>query len=401
MTELKNLSDLHASDQEALETILRVRPRWIANRIAAEALNLNQNVILHAGPSFDSTDQITAPILNSACAALVYENIAQNFNEAKRMILDGKVLLEAAQNYSTVVPLAGVVSASMWLHEIVDQKNPSNRAFSPINGGSGAAMRLGMYSSAVVSHLKWLNGEFIAVLNECEFQNLDLISIASGALAEGDDCHGRTMAATANLVDLLQPMLQESAPCALKFLQDSPSFFLNLWMAVCKCMLQSGAGIPECSLITAAGGNGFTVGIQLGGRPDKWITTDAQAPVGDLGEFPNNRALGAIGDSAIVDVAGFGAMAVSFSPAQQQTFENFLPDDAGRLPDLLLPRIHDGFGALNLRTGLCARVAMDKKSTPIVSLGIIDNTGVAGRIGGGIYRYPLTLFSRALDSLHA
>ena len=400
MTELKNLSELHASDQEALETILRVRPRWSANRVAAEALNLNQNVILHAGPSFESTDQITVPILNSACAALVYENIAQNFNEAKRMILDGTILLEAAQIYSTVVPLAGVVSASMWLHEIVDEQNPSNSTFAPINGGSGAAMRLGMYNSSVVSHLKWLNGEFIEALNECEFQNLDLISIASGALAEGDDCHGRTIAATANLVDLLQPMLQESTPCVLKFLQDSPSFFLNLWMAVCKCMLQSGTGIPECSLITAAGGNGSAVGIQLGGRPDQWITTDAQAPFGDLGEFPNNRALGAIGDSAIVDVAGFGAMAMSFSPVQQQTFENFLPKDAARLPELLLPRIHDGFGALNLRTGLCARVAMDQKSTPIVSLGIIDNTGVAGRIGGGIYRYPLTLFSRALDNLH-
>ena len=400
MTELKNLSELHASDQEALETILRVRPRWSANRVAAEALNLNQNVILHAGPSFESTDQITVPILNSTCAALVYENIAQNFNEAKRIILDGTILLEAAQNYSTVVPLAGVVSASMWLHEIVDEQNPSNSTFAPINGGSGAAMRLGMYNSSVVSHLKWLNGEFIEALNEYEFQNLDLISIASGALAEGDDCHGRTIAATATLVDLLQPMLQENTPCVLKFLQDSPSFFLNLWMAVCKCMLQSGAGIPECSLITAAGGNGSAVGIQLGGRPDQWITTDAQAPFGDLGEFPNNRALGAIGDSAIVDVAGFGAMAMSFSPVQQQTFENFLPKDAARLPELLLPRIHDGFGALNLRTGLCARVAMDQKSTPIVSLGIIDNTGVAGRIGGGIYRYPLTLFSRALDNLH-
>ena len=400
MTELKNLSELHASDQEALETILRVRPRWSANRVAAEALNLNQNVILHAGPSFESTDQITVPILNSACAALVYENIAQNFNEAKRMILDGTILLEAAQNYSTVVPLAGVVSASMWLHEIVDEQNPSNSTFSPINGGSGAAMRLGMYNSSVVSHLKWLNGEFIEALNECEFQNLDLVAIASGALAEGDDCHGRTIAATATLVDLLQPMLQENTPCVLKFLQDSPSFFLNLWMAVCKCMLQSGTGIPECSLITAAGGNGSAVGIQLGGRPDQWITTDAQALFGDLGEFPNNRALGAIGDSAIVDVAGFGAMAMSFSPVQQQTFEKFLPNDAGRLPELLLPCIHDGFGALNLRTGLCARVAMDQKSTPIVSLGIIDNTGVAGRIGGGIYRYPLTLFSRALDNLH-
>ena len=37
---------------------------------------------------------------------------------------------------------------------------------------------------------------------------------------------------------------------------------------------------------------------------------------------------------------------------------------------------------------------------PIVALGIIDKAGELGRIGGGIYDPPLSIFASALDALN-
>ena len=161
-------------------------------------------------------------------------------------------------------------------------------------------------------------------------------------------------------------------------------------------MLLSASNVPKSSVITAAAGNGSKVGFQVSAHPGTWITCPAAVPLGDLGEFDESRALGAIGDSAVVDLLGLGAMAVSFAPEQQKIFRAYLPEDATKLPAQLLPCVHDEFGSLNIRTGLCVRQIIAQQTTPVVSLGIIDNKGKAGRLGGGIYRYPLELFSDAV-----
>ena len=63
------------------------------------------------------------------------------------------------------------------------------------------------------------------------------------------------------------------------------------------------------------GGNGVEMGIQIAGLPGQWFTMPAQPPRGkfDL-DIPMNRALGAIGDSAVVEGFGLGAMVVRLSP---------------------------------------------------------------------------------------
>ncbi len=389
---------MHQSDLYAIERIVRAKPIWHSNTLASEALNIGRNTILHAGPKFDCTEQLTAPVINSACAAIVYEGFANNFDQAYKQIRNGAIQLLAAQDYRVVVPLAGVVSSSMWLHKVVDSNNADNVVYSPFNGGGGPAMRLGLYNEQVIDHLHWINSELAGFLNSCDLSPIELIPIAAAALANADDCHGRTIEATRRLSELLRAPLSRN-PEISEFFKNGPSFFLNLWMAACKCMLAAGDNIENSSLITAAGGNGHQVGIKVSGIQNRWFTANATSPAGDVGNHPANKKLGAIGDSAIVDAAGFGAMAVSYSKPQRQMFSPHLPNDYATVPKILLRQIHPMFGSLGLLTGLCARVVIETQTTPIVSLGILDKDGQAGRVGGGIYRYSLDCFADAVNSL--
>ena len=395
---------LHPADQLAFDRAMVTQPVWNRFNTAGEALGVAQNVLLHAGPAFTSPDLITAPILNSACVAAVYEGIARDFDQAEAMIRAGEVLLKPAQDHDVVTPLAAVVSASMPLHTIYDAWRGTQRIFTPINGGSRPAMRLGLRSEAVLEHIRWLNTRFLDVLENGLAEGMALVPLAVVGLAGGDDCHGRTPVAgaalAAELMDRTVGGLTDED--ALQFLHSSPSLFLNLWMAASKIMMKLAEGIDGSSFVTAAGGNGRDVGIQISGLPGQWFTAPAAAPQGKFDvDLPTDRALGAIGDSAVVEAFGLGAMAIELSPEQKKGLGAYLPDDARARTSGLSVGAHPYFRDLDIRLGSTARGAVEQGAGPMISLGILDRMGEAGRLGGGIYDMPVTPFSAAIEALSA
>jgi hypothetical protein len=395
---------LHPADLEALDKILKVEPLWRGLRSAGEAVGLEREVLLHAGPAFPSPEAVTAPVLNSAAVAVVFEGLADDLDGAAQSIRAGEITLRPAQDRGVVTPLAAVVSRSMVLQAVVDGGDRFRVVHAPINGGGGsAAPRLGLRTAEALDHQRWLNGPFAETLAAALDEDIPLIPLAAHGLSQGDDCHGRTPAATAGLTELLAPRLGTGgrAAEARAFLEAGPSFFLNLWMAASKCILAAAVGTTGSSLVTGAGANGAASGIQVAGLPGRWFAGPAAPPAGDLGGLPITRALGAIGDSAIVDVLGFGAMAMSYAPEQKQALSRFLPVGGLDLPGLLLGARHPGFGALGLRVGLPARAVVGQGRAPVISLGILDRQGTAGRLGGGIFVPPLETFRAALAALEA
>ncbi len=385
------------ADRRALARMLAVRPVWRRDGVAADLVGLPRDVLLHAGPPLKAGEPPPAPLLNSACVAAVFEGLADSLDEAQRSIEAGAVRLAAAQDYGVVTPLAAVVSASMLLHMVTDEAEGSDAvAYAPINGGGGPAARLGLRDLRVVEHLRWLNGPFAGWLAEARHGSIALIPLADLALSAGDDCHGRTQAATKLLLRLLSPT---PGSAASEFLQNGPSFFLNLWMAACRCMLAAASGEEGASLVVAAGGNGREAGIQVAGLPSRWFEAPARPPRGDLGSWPADRALGAIGDSAIVDVLGFGAMAMAHAPVQREALGRFMPPDGLLRPVELLAARHPAFRRAVTHCGLTARKVSALGKTPLVSLGILDARGEAGRIGGGIFEMPLLPFKAAVAAL--
>ncbi|WP_429932917.1 DUF1116 domain-containing protein [Agrobacterium vitis] len=374
------------ADSEALAGIHAVEPVWTGVRLASDAMDFPPYTILHAGPPIELAN-IAAPILNSAVMAALYEGWARDMEEAKAKILAGEIALAPAQDHRAMVPLAAVLSPGMAVQIIVDRNAPQNKAFSPLNGGMKHAQRFGLASERVLAHLRWINGNLASTLSIIVDRDVPLLEIADEAIARGDDCHGKTAEATRLVIERIAPRLGIDT-LERRFLDTCPGFFLNLWMAAVKCMASAGE-IDGSSIVTAMGGNGIATGVKVGGRPEAWITIPAAPPEGILDSgFCDADRLGAVGDSALVDAMGFGAMLPSNREVPGPT----------PLPGLL-PRTHPGFQRTRIEAGLPACNAGEQFGSPVIALGILDRLGKHGRIGGGLYTAPASLFRTACQSI--
>lgn len=390
----------HPADRLAFDRAMVTQPVWNRFDTARDAVGLAKNVLLHAGPAFPDAQTITTPVLNSAMVAAVYEGLARDFDQARQMVRAGEVILQPAQDHGIVVPLAAVISASMPLHSVYDAWRGCIRCFAPINGGPRPSLRLGQCNEAVLDHIRWLNTKVRDVLQDGIGEGIGLVSFAADGLRAGDDCHGNTPAAGAALVQEIHDRRRKPIPDDVaEFLTSAPSLFLNLWMAATKVMMRAAEGTEGSGLITAAGGNGKDMGIQIAGLPGQWFTVSAEVPKGDLGEHNADRALGAIGDSAIVDCFGLGAMAFAHSPIQKQAMADFLPAGFVEVSKTIGTGSHPSFWGLDQMFGCSVRDSVERKRGPLVSLGVLDKDGKNGRLGGGIYDLPVALCQQAASAL--
>lgn len=391
-----------AAETVGLQAMTAVHPRLEAIVPASARVAFPTRTLLHAGPPFLTSRDIVPPILNSAAAAAVFEHWYNDLAEARAAILAGEVRMQSAQDFDCTVPLASVLSPSQRVLVVSDAQGVGRTCYAPLNGGNQWALRLGLPKNEVVEHLRWLNERLAPALAAGLNQGVDLITLADTALSQGDDCHGRTIAGTAAFAAHMANVLDETnSTLVLEYLHTSPGFFLNLWMAATKCILTAAEGLPDCLLVTSAGGNGCHYGMQVAARPGHWITVSASPPVGDiLGGYGMDDALPAVGDSAVVEMLGLGAMAMWLSPQQQQNIGAFMPEPAEQLATALLVGRHPGFTEVNVKVGLSAVRVVELQKTPVVALGILDAKGGEGRIGSGIYRVPIELFERVTRELH-
>lgn len=395
MTSMTSLSEhpvkteLHPADRKALQRMHAVRPVWRGVTLARDVIAFPERAILHAGPPVRA-GAIVQPLANSAIMAILYEGWAADAETAAAMLDRGEVRLLPAQDHRAMVPLAAVLSPNMAAQIVADANNPDNTVFAPLNGGMTAAQRLGLSGRHILSHLRWINGNLAATLEIIVDHDIPLIEIADAALVEGDDCHSRTADATRRLIQLIAPRLGGDTP-ERRFLDKASGFFLNLWMAAVKCIAAAGEG-EASSLVTALGGNGVDVGVKLGGSAGRWFVATAAPPSGSLQPgYGDNDRLGAIGDSALVDAMGFGAMTAVSLPGGAE---------ASDVPAGLLPLAHPAFPRTRIHVGMPARGVVALGAAPSVVLGILDRHGKAGRIGGGIYHPPLSLFATATAALN-
>ncbi len=384
----------HQADRLAFDQAMVTQPVWNRFDLVRDVTGIAENVLLHAGPPFPDPAAITRPILNSACVAAVYEGLAPSLDAAEGLISSEEILLKPAQDVNVVTPLAAVVSGSMPLHSVYDAWRGQHRTFAPINGGNRPALRLGLKSQAVLDHVRWLNTRCLDVLQGGLAEGIALVPLAVDGLKGGDDCHGRTPVAGAALV---QELIDRSPNGigddeVLEFLKGSPSIFLNLWMAATKLMMSRAEGVQGSGFVTAAGGNGRDVGIQVSAFPGRWYTVPATPPEGAFDvDLPPSRALGAIGDSAVIDAFGLGAMA---------KMGNEPPTSHGSVHGMSVGE-HPYFKATGLKLGISALAVSECGRTPQVSLGILDREGEMGRLGGGLYQMPNLSFEQAAEEVLA
>lgn len=395
---------VHAADVEALARMTRVRPQLVGVATAREVMMLGPRTLLHAGPPVQSAHELVAPVRHSAQLAVLFEGWAASRVEAERMIASGEIAFAAAQDHDAAIPLADVLSPSMAVLVVADANDAKRRSFSTINGGDGPVMRVGQFSDAALERLKWIN-RVLAPQLACALErvSVDLMAIADAAFASGEDCHGSTRAASARLAETLCALDGAHAldAEARTFLCEAGAFFLNAWMAAVKTIFMAAEGVPRSSVVTAIGGNGARFGIRISGAPGRWFTGVSSSPrIPGADAAMQAAALGAIGDSAIVDAFGGGAMAAALAGATQARLAIVLAERGMAFPGELLATRHAGFVKADaLRVGLCARRVVELRQMPMVSLGALDREGERGRLDGGFYLADIAPFIASLKAL--
>jgi hypothetical protein len=327
---------------------------WFDIRRRDEVLPaLPPRTLLHAGPPFRST--VPAPVINAAVQALLFEALAADEVEARRLLSQGDIVLRPAQDYGVVTPLAQVVSASMLLSAV---KQQTQIAYGVLLEGSAPALRFGSAASLCRERLAALNAEVArCVAPRVRHAPVDVADVIRRAVARGDECHARTAAANDELVSALHGL---EPPIALR-LRAIPAFVLPILMAGAAAALRH----HRCT-IEALGGNGVDFGFRRRGD-SAWRQLPAEAPRGE--RWPGRETvvpLPAIGDSVLIDFCGLGAQA-----------------DA---PALRLALLDPSTGLVDP-----ARIA-GGAGVPLFNLAILDDAGEAGLIGRGIYTPQAELF---------
>ena len=325
------------------------------------------NLLLHAGPPLADTRPAALPaaLRQAALQAIVFERLADDAAHALQLLERGEVRLACAQDHGGATPLAQVVSASMPVALVGDD---DSSAWAPLVEGPPPALRFGASDASARQRLaEWRDWSLADLAGQLRERPVSLAPIVERALAQGDECHARTAVANESLVRALQ----WHRPDAWERIAGFGGFVLPILMASAAWALRR-----TRSGIAAAGGNGQRFGIRMHGE-SVWRTIASTPPLGPrMPGLESLPALGAIGDSAVIDFCGLGGQALIWAPALQAEWRAFLPADWRERRDRI---VDPDSGLVD-----AARVAATG-SAALVNLAILDRDGARGLLGRGVF----------------
>lgn len=351
-TELKKIADRYQGIQ------------WVGVSTLKTMLpELSEQILLHAGPAYGEHD-IPQPVLNAAAQAVMYEGKAATIQEAFNLIHQGVFKLSPAQDVGVVTPLAQVVSVSMPVSII---RRGELTMLAPFAESSAPALRFGSVVPTAISAIHHLNDivqtEIVPTLST---KPVNIAEVIFKALSAGDECHALVSHANEALLEQLPHLSVSSRQLILA----NPNFVLPILMAASAVLLKT-----QVSGYVAAGGNGIQFGVKLHGQ-SAWQVVNAVPPAGQYFMAEPPEALGAIGDSAVVDFAGLGGQLITLATSLSNAWESKLPQNWQKIRDQITDPV----------TGVVSDQLIQKNHVmPMVHLAILDASGEKGLIGRGAF----------------
>jgi hypothetical protein len=403
-----------AANEEAVNRMTEANPVLVDVQRAIDVIpGMKKNLILHAGPPV-KWENMCGPVKGAIMGALVYEGLAQDISEAEKLASSGEIEFDPCHHHNAVGPMAGIVSASMYVF-CVKNTTSGNMSYSTLNEGLGKVLRFGAYSPEVIRKLKWMETVLAPSLQKAlnmKPGGVNLKSITAQALMMGDECHNRNVAATSLLLRHITPLLlaadldKQTVKEVFEFIDGNDHFFLNLSMAACKSITDTIHGLENCSIMSAMARNGTEIGIRVAGLGDRWFTAPSGEPKGlYFSGYSAEDACRDLGDSTISETAGIGGFAMASAPAIVK-FVGGTPADAikytkemaeicfGRHRDYQMPSMD--FTGTPL--GVDIREVVETGITPIINTGIAHKDPGIGQIGAGILYAPVSMFEEALEA---
>lgn len=400
------------ANQLAVSKMMNAQPIWKDIVIAKEAVNLDKYTLLHAGPPI-RFDDMSGPMVGAIMAALKYEGLASNDEEAMTLARSGKITFDSCHHYGCVGPMTGIISASMPLIEVVNETD-GNKAYSTINEGAGDVARFGAHSENTVARLKWIETVLAPVLKEAilHLGGMNLKVLIAQALTMGDELHMRNNASTPLFIKNLIYGVASSAQSLeqlnkiVAFLTtNNDQFFLNFAMAAAKASADAARNIPFSTMVVAMARNGVKIGIQVSGISEKWFEAPAAEVKGLY--FPGYSEADAnkdIGDSAIMETLGVGGFAMAAGSAIVKFVGAGSYEDAvgytTSMYDITLAKnnmyVIPNLDFMGVPTGIDLLKVVETTTLPAINTAIASKLPGVGMIGAGVSLAPFEMFADAL-----
>lgn len=397
----------------ALERMMAAGAELVDVRPAHEAVGLERGHFLHAGPPIE-WERMSGPMRGAMIGAVLFEGLARTPEEAEAELARGAFTFEPCHHRGAVGPMAGVVSPSMWMFELVDPSS-GRRSWCSLNEGLGKVLRYGAYSEEVITRLRWMTDVLGPILQTGARATgaIDIMAIIAQMVQMGDEGHNRNRAGTLMFMrDLLPAVVESEAKQSdiaevVRFIGGNDHFFLNLVMPACKLLTGAAADIPGSSVVTVMARNGTDFGIQTSGTGDQWFTGPANTPEGlFLGDYGPQDANPDIGDSAITETAGIGGFVMATAPAIVRFVGGEVPDalEATRLMYQITTGENQRFGVpiLSFRgapTGIDVAKVIQAGVLPQINTGMAGAKAGVGQVGAGLVNPPAECFEKAIAAL--
>ena len=399
-----------AANREAVGRILAGDPIWEDVRPAIEVVpGLTADTVLHAGPPIEWA-QMAGPMRGAIAAALMYERRAGSPEEAMELAASGAIHFAPCHEHQTVGAMAGVISPSMPVF-VVRNRSYNNLAFC---AWRDLAQASGCFDGPTLDSMRWLRDVGMPAMRAAvrAMGGLELRPLWARALTMGDELHNRVSAGTSIFARQIAPHLvraagSDAAAQVLDYLAGFDLAIVPLTMAGCKAVLDAAHGVEGSSVVTAIARGGVLVGIRVSGLGDRWFTGPAGVVKGTYHPgFSEADACPDMGDSAIIETAGFGGMAIAAAPTHvtvkdepgaaarytREMYEIALARNGSYpIPTLGFQGVPAGIDLLRvMRTGILPLV-----DTPVAHK---EPGRVRGVIGFGMSRPPAECFIAACDA---
>ncbi|MDG6900602.1 MAG: DUF1116 domain-containing protein [Nitrososphaerota archaeon] len=407
--------EVDGANAESVRRMMESEPVWVDLAPAEEKMGLSGKKLLHAGPPIKWPDA-SGPLRGALIGAAIYEGWAQDERSATKLLEEGEVELEPDHHNNAAGPMAGVISPSMPVYELVDRKF-GNKTYSNMNEGIGKVLRYGAYSEDVLKRLRWMSETVAPVLRATvkamtESKGLPIKPMIAQALTMGDDCHNRYVATTSLFAKQVAPYLAISGFDAKtvsevsRFIDANNFTMLNMGMAAAKAMTLAGHNVEHSTIVTVMSRNGTDAGIWVSSLGNRWFTAKAPVPRGLW--FPGFTEADAnpdIGDSSITETAGFGGFAMAAAPAIVSWVGGSVQEAISVTKSMyeITQAEHNQFQIpfLNFRgtpVGIDLRKVLKTGVAPKINTGIANRKAGIGQIGAGTITFPMQVFKDAFEA---
>ncbi len=412
---LAQIAEIESANNEVIDRMKNSQP-FLVDVVPAKSVIgiLQDKVLLHAGPPIEYKD-MTGPMQGSCIGAVLFEGWAPDENSARVLLANGGVKFSPCHHVNAVGPMGGITSGSMPVM-VVENKLDGSVAYCIMNEGIGKVLRFGAYSEEVITRLRWMRDSLGPVLSQAlkrKEGGLNLNVLIAKAITMGDEFHQRNIAASLIFLKEVTPLIteldidQQEKYSVIKFLADTDQFFLNVMMAAGKSIVDCARKVTSGTVVTTMARNGQNFGVRISGMGDEWFTAPVNTPNGlYFTGYSADDANPDIGDSAITETVGVGAMAMIAAPGVTRFVGAGGFQDAWKVSNEMNEICIANNANWSIPTwdfrgaclGIDARKVVETGITPLINTGIAHKNAGVGQIGAGTVRAPLACFEKAITA---